>query len=120
MCDYSLHDVRSRPAKVGDKLITHRSYSFTTGFTAVGDPDVAVCLMPGTELAFEAEEFGIGLYPHIVHQRGEQQRHGHIKCVAFVLAVGSVPRRYSRLRVRGRSRSAGACDAVLVCRQQKI
>jgi hypothetical protein len=23
MCDYSLHHVRSRPAKVGDKLTTH-------------------------------------------------------------------------------------------------
>jgi diacylglycerol kinase family enzyme len=43
---------------------------------------------------------GIGLYPHIVRQREEQQRHGHVKWVAFVLAVGSVLRRYSRLRVR--------------------
>ena len=43
---------------------------------------------------------GIGLYPHIVRQREEQQRHGHAKWVAFVLAVGSVLRRYSRLRVR--------------------
>jgi hypothetical protein len=24
MCDYSLHTVKSRPAKVGDKLTTHR------------------------------------------------------------------------------------------------
>jgi len=53
MCDYSLHNVASRPAKVGDKLITHKFPSCTSGFTAVGDPDVAVCLMPGTELAFE-------------------------------------------------------------------
>jgi diacylglycerol kinase family enzyme len=43
---------------------------------------------------------GIGLYPHIVRQREEQQRHGHVKWVAFLLAVGSVLRRYSRLRVR--------------------
>ncbi len=43
---------------------------------------------------------GIGLYPHIVRQREEQQRHGHVKWVAFVLAVGSVLRRYARLRVR--------------------
>ena len=43
---------------------------------------------------------GVGLYPHIVRQREEEQRHGHVKWVAFVLAVGSVLRRYSRLRVR--------------------
>ena len=43
---------------------------------------------------------GVGLYPHIVRQREEEQRHGHVKWVAFLLAVGSVLRRYSRLRVR--------------------
>jgi diacylglycerol kinase family enzyme len=43
---------------------------------------------------------GVGLYPHIVRQREEEQHHGHVKWVAFVLAVGSVLRRYSRLRVR--------------------
>ncbi len=42
----------------------------------------------------------VGLYPHIVRQRQEEQRHGHGKWVAFVLAVGLVLRRYSRLRVR--------------------
>ena len=55
MCDYSLHLVASRPAKVGDTLIaTDFARSITRGFTAVGEPDVAVCLMPGTELAFES------------------------------------------------------------------
>ncbi len=43
---------------------------------------------------------GIGLYPHIVRQREEEQRHGHVKWVAFVLAVSSVLRRYAQLRVR--------------------
>ena len=43
---------------------------------------------------------GVGLYPHLVREREEEQRHGHVKWVAFVLAVGSVLRRYSRLRVR--------------------
>lgn len=43
---------------------------------------------------------GIGFYPHIVRQRAEQQRRGYVKWVAFVLALGSVVRRYSRLRVR--------------------
>ena len=54
MCDYSLHNVASRPARVGDKLvITDFAKSITRGFAAVGEPDVAVCLLPGTELAFE-------------------------------------------------------------------
>ena len=56
MCDYSLHLVASRPAKVGDKLvITKFNNSLTRGFTAVGEPRVAVCLLPGTEIAFERE-----------------------------------------------------------------
>jgi hypothetical protein len=56
MCDYSLHGVASRPAKVGDRLVTTDFRdTLTRGFSAVGEPDVAVCLMPGTELAFEAE-----------------------------------------------------------------
>ena len=56
MCDYSLHLVASRPAKVGDKLVSTKfSNSITRGFTAVGEPTVAVCLLPGTEVAFEKE-----------------------------------------------------------------
>ncbi len=56
MCDYSLQHVASRPAKVGDKLITSNfKGSMTHGFAAIGQPDVAVCLLPGTEIAFENE-----------------------------------------------------------------
>src|SRR5713226_455687 len=56
MCDYSLHLVASRPAKVGDKLVTTTfNNSITRGFAAVGEPTVAVCLLPGTEVAFEKE-----------------------------------------------------------------
>jgi hypothetical protein len=65
MCDYSLHHVASRPAKIGDKLVTTElARSSTRGFAAVGEhgaklvihdgpPKVAVCLLPGTELAFD-------------------------------------------------------------------
>jgi hypothetical protein len=54
MCEYSLHNVASRPAKVGDKLVvTEFANSITRGFAAVGEPGVAVCLCPGTELAFD-------------------------------------------------------------------
>jgi hypothetical protein len=56
MCDYSLHLVASRPAKVGDKLISTRfPETITRGFASVDQPNVAVCLLPGTELAFEKE-----------------------------------------------------------------
>ena len=56
MCDYSLELVASRPAKVGDKLVsTSFPHTITRGFVSVDDPSVAVCVLPGTELAFEAE-----------------------------------------------------------------
>ena len=56
MCDYSLHLVASRPAKVGDKLVTTKfDNSLTRGFAAIEEPTVAVCLLPGTEVAFEME-----------------------------------------------------------------
>ena len=56
MCDYSLHHVASRPAKVGDKLVTTAFVrSITRGFSALGESAVAVCLLPGTEIAFEDE-----------------------------------------------------------------
>ena len=65
MCDYSLHNVASRPAKVGDRLVSTRfQNSITGGFASVDDPHVAVCLLPGTELAFEenvAHERSYGL-----------------------------------------------------------
>jgi hypothetical protein len=56
MCDYSLEHLASRPARVGDKLVTTRfKHSLTGGFCAIDEPNVAVCLNPGTELAFERE-----------------------------------------------------------------
>ena len=55
MCDFSLHAVRSRPAKVGDKLTTHFFPSGTRGFCAPEDASVAVCVLPGTELSFTDE-----------------------------------------------------------------
>ena len=70
MCDYSLHHVASRPAKIEDKLIvTKFNNSITRGFTAVGQPTVAVCLLPGTEVAFEENveyepSFGINILPN--------------------------------------------------------
>jgi hypothetical protein len=67
MCDYSLHHVATRPAQIEDKLVTTRfNNSITRGFAAVREPNVAVCLLQGTELAFdenvECERFG-GILP---------------------------------------------------------
>src|SRR5262245_38348070 len=52
MCDYSLKHVKSRPAQVGEKLITHHFGTGSRGFRASDDPTTAVCVLPGTELAF--------------------------------------------------------------------
>ncbi len=54
MCDYSLHAIASRPARVGEALVsTHFRGSATIGFASPAEKTVAVCLLPGTELAFE-------------------------------------------------------------------
>jgi hypothetical protein len=53
MCDYSLHNVGTRPAKVGDKLVTREFFhTLTRGFASPADLSVAVCVLPGTELSF--------------------------------------------------------------------
>jgi len=55
MCDYSLHSIKSRPAKVGDRLMTRDFGTGTLGFAASEDANVAVCVRPGTELSFARE-----------------------------------------------------------------
>jgi hypothetical protein len=62
MCDYSLHGVKTRPAKVGDKLTT-RQFGSTRGFCAPEDKSVAVCLQPGSELSFTEEVRRLRLWP---------------------------------------------------------
>jgi hypothetical protein len=52
MCDFSLHHVKSRAAKVGDKLTTRDFGTGTRGFAASEDESTAVCVLPGTELSF--------------------------------------------------------------------
>jgi len=65
MCDYSLYHLQSRPAKVGDELTSGHFGSSpygTKGLFEAAQPNVAVCLIPGTEVAFErapVEFFGI-------------------------------------------------------------
>jgi hypothetical protein len=56
MCDYSLHNVRSRAARVSDKLTTRDFGTGTRGFAAAEDANVvAVCIRPGTELSFASK-----------------------------------------------------------------
>lgn len=55
MCDYSLQNVRSRPAQIGDRLTTRDFGTGTRGFAAAEDAGMAVCVMPGTELSFAGE-----------------------------------------------------------------
>jgi hypothetical protein len=52
MCDYSLQNVKSRAAAVDDKLVTHNFCTGTQGFAAPDSLEMAVCLLPGTEIAF--------------------------------------------------------------------
>jgi hypothetical protein len=80
MCDYSLHHVASRPAKVRDKLVSTRfTNTITRGFSAVGEPNVAVCLLPGTELAFEQDVKYDG--PFGIPRRKKDQRVARFRCI---------------------------------------
>jgi hypothetical protein len=65
MCDYSLHSIKSRPARVSDKLTTRDFGTGTRGFAASEDANVAVCVRPGTELVFahEVERLPVRLWP---------------------------------------------------------
>jgi hypothetical protein len=65
MCDYSLQSVKSRPAKIGDKLTVRNFGTGTRGFAASEDASLAVCVLPGTELAFahEVKRLQLRLWP---------------------------------------------------------
>jgi hypothetical protein len=74
MCDYSLHLVASRPAKLGEKLMSTSFHnSMTRGFASVEERNMAVCLLPGTELAFENEvQCDVGSVFHSRRQLGHR------------------------------------------------
>jgi hypothetical protein len=65
MCDYSLQSVKSRPAKIADELTVRDFGTGTRGFAALENPGMAVCVLPGTELAFadEVKRLSIRLWP---------------------------------------------------------
>jgi hypothetical protein len=62
MCDYSLHAVATRPAEVAETLVSTKfRASITRGFASPNDLQVAVCLRPGTEIAFEKDALTGGM-----------------------------------------------------------
>lgn len=67
MCDYSLEHVKSRAAKVGDKIVsTAFTNTITRGFASAEDPSTAVCLLPGTEIGFDnniVADHVLGFFP---------------------------------------------------------
>ena len=95
MCDFSLQSTQSRPAKVGDKLTTHNFGTGTRGFSAPEDPSTAVCLLPGTELAFSKQvvvpttglfssgELTIGQTVAVFRQINKEQPRAHHDALEF-------------------------------------
>lgn len=67
MCDYSLETQRSRDARTGERLrVTAFAGATTVGFAAADEPEVAVCLKPGTELAFPQAARFTGLFSFLL------------------------------------------------------
>jgi hypothetical protein len=95
MCDFSLQSTQSRSAKVGDKLTTHNFGTGTRGFAAPGDLTTAVCLLPGTELAFSrpvvvptagllsSGDLTIGLTVAVFRQVNKEQPRAHHDALEF-------------------------------------
>ena len=77
MCDYSLHNVKSRPARVGDKLTTRNFGTGTRGFSVSEDMNVAVCVLPGrscpSQTKFVARARGCGLRVSTTRPAAEKQ-----------------------------------------------
>jgi hypothetical protein len=95
MCDFSLQSTQSRPAKIGDKLTTHNFGTGTRGFAAPEDLTTAVCVLPGTELAFSKEvtfapagmftsgELNIGQTVAVFRQINKEQPRAHHDALEF-------------------------------------
>jgi hypothetical protein len=85
MCDYSLINVATRPARVGDRLVTALfAGTITRGFAAVDEPNVAVCLLPGTEIAFQNDiefEGGLGYLKVWKHEKRVGERLARFRMV---------------------------------------
>ena len=71
MCDYSLHALATRDAEIGETLVSTKFHLTTSrGFRGPNDPEIAVCLRPGTEIAFEQNVFADGMtFRKNIHDR---------------------------------------------------
>ncbi len=96
MCDFSLKSVKSRAANVADKLITKNFGTGTKGFADPADLDTAVCVLPGTEIAFDdvvvkaTGSFFVGWGKEttthktaIFRQINKESEHMHHDCLEF-------------------------------------
>ena len=82
MCDYSLEQQASREAVASDRLVTTAFPGSTTlGFSAEGAPDVAVCLRPGTEIAFAAPVAFSGLFRFLLQAQAHDCRLARVRHV---------------------------------------
>lgn len=79
MCDYSIVSTRSRPARAGESVKTHDFGNGTSGFAPALDKRkfmnaTAVCLLPGTEIAFlKSVQVKANLTPREAEVRGEKR-----------------------------------------------
>lgn len=88
MCDYSLRHLASRPAKRGDRLVlTSFGGTPTRGFAALDDSYTAVCLMPGTQIAFEADVTCERVFPFLPRRRLGAQVATFVKMPATARAM---------------------------------
>ena len=92
MCDFSLHAVRNRPARVGEKLVTTAFGTGTRGFASRDDLNTAVCLLPGTELAFsnEVRYLGWTIFSLIKHRLSFGTKTPHKTAIFRQINLGMV------------------------------
>lgn len=103
MCDYSLQSVKTRDAAVDDKLVVANFGTGTRGFCPSNEFEdgstalTAVCVRPGTEIAFDAPirtYTNTPLYDHaapiqelpsvaVFAQVNKDQKHNHHDCLQF-------------------------------------
>lgn len=82
MCDYSLEHQASREAVAGDRLVTTIFPGSTTlAFAGEGMPELAVCLKPGTEIAFAAPVTFAGLFRFLLQAHAHDCRTARVRHV---------------------------------------
>ena len=118
MCDYSLHTVKSRPAKVGDTLTSRDFGTGTRGFAASEDVSVAVCVLPGTELSFADDVRCISWWPWRRHGNRPQDRNlpaGQPRRSEAPSRCAGIPRRPDRSAQHPNPGSARNSSSVACC-----